>query len=137
MSRQLVRVTCPRGVSPGQTIQISVAPESAPILVSPRGMAPLTSLSDSTASGGTVPMKPDIQQWNKQHPENSNSTCRNKLSSPNGTNSQSSSNGPSHQAYIVTIPNNVRPREQLGVHIGNSLDREYSLALLLTNLCLL
>ncbi len=117
---RLVRVTCPRGVSPGQTIQISVAPESAPILVSPRGMAPLTSLSDSTASGGAVPMRPDIQQWNEQHPDNSASIRRNKHNTANGTTNQSSSNAPSHQAYMVTIPSNVRPGEQFAVHIGNS-----------------
>lgn len=103
---RLVRVTCPRGVSPGQTLQISVTPENT-ITDAPRGMAPLTSSYATVSTGGAVPMRPDIKQWNEQHPEEQDESKQ--------TNQSPST---SSQAYMVTIPKHVKPGDTFKVNVS-------------------
>ena len=89
-----VRVRCPANSRPGQSLQITLPPESVTNFAQLR-MAPLTAAMGA-GSGGSVAMTPDVQRVNEQARES----------------------GGSAQTYLVTIPPNIYPGMQFTVNVA-------------------
>jgi hypothetical protein len=89
-----VRVRCPETSQPGQSLQITLPPESVSSFV-PLRSAPLTDAIGS-GGGGTVAMSKDVSRVNEQARES----------------------GGSAQTYLVTIPPNTYPGMQFTVNVA-------------------
>jgi hypothetical protein len=89
-----VRVRCPETSQPGQSLQITLPPESVSNFV-PLRSAPLTDPIGS-GGGGTVAMSKDVLRVNEQAKES----------------------GGSAQTYLVTIPPNTYPGMQFTVNVA-------------------
>lgn len=88
-----VRVKCPPSSRPGQSLQITLPPESITHLLR-LGLAPLTA-ADGTGGGGAVAMNSEVRRVNEQAKQS----------------------GGSAQTYLVTIPPNVYPGMQFTVNV--------------------
>lgn len=89
-----VRVRCPTTSRPGQSLQITLPPESVATFV-PLRAAPLTA-PNNVGGGGAVPMSKDVARVNEQAMES----------------------GGSAQTYLVTIPPGIYPGMQFTVNVG-------------------
>ena len=65
-TRRRVQVRCPAHSQPGQSLQITLAPESIPHYQPLRHAAPLTAPPTGGCHGGRVPMTPDVMRANQQ-----------------------------------------------------------------------
>ena len=91
-----VRARCPPNSRPGQSLQITLPPESITNFARLRA-APLTASYGKASSGGAISMKPDIQRINKQAREH----------------------GGSVYTQLVTIPPNIYPGMQFTTKAAN------------------
>jgi len=91
-----VRARCPPNSRPGQSLQITLPPESITNYSQLRA-APLTAPYGKASSGGAIAMKPEIQRVNKQAQEH----------------------GGSVQTQLVTIPPNIYPGMQFKTKAAN------------------
>jgi hypothetical protein len=89
-----VRVRCPETSTPGQSLQITLPPDSVSNFLLLRA-APLTD-PVGTGGGGAVPMSKDVLRVNEQAKES----------------------GGSAQTYLVTIPPNIYPGMQFTVNVA-------------------
>jgi len=89
-----VRVKCPASSRPGQSLQITLPPESVTNYAQLR-MAPIT-VAEGPGHGGAVTMTADVQRVNEHARES----------------------GGSAQTYLVTIPPNIYPGMQFTVNVA-------------------
>jgi len=90
-----VRVKCPPTSRAGQSLQITLPPESVTNYAQLRA-APVTAALGTDGGGGAVEMSPDVQRVNEQAREH----------------------GGSAQTYLVTIPPNIYPGMQFTVNVA-------------------